>query len=61
MANVTHRPLCGLRLTYPEVRRSKTVGGGNVVGGLGGVSVVGIDVGQQGAHDGRHTGAHVLG
>lgn len=61
MATFTHQALWGLRLTHPEVGCSKTVRGGNVVGCLRGVGVVGIDVRKQGAHDGRHTRAHVLG
>lgn len=46
--------------TDPKVRSSKAVWGRDVVRGLGGVSVVGVDVSQQGAHHCRHTWAHVL-
>lgn len=46
--------------TDPEVGGGKAVGGRHVGGG-GGVRIVGVDVGEQGAHDGWHTGAHVLG
>lgn len=45
--------------TNPKVGGSKPVGGGHVGGG-GGVGVEGVDVGQQGAHDGRDAGTHVL-
>lgn len=46
--------------TDPKVGGSKAVRGGHVGGG-GGVRIVGIDVGKQGAHDGRHPRTHVLG
>lgn len=46
--------------THPKVGRSKAVRCRHVVGGLGCVSIVRIDVRQQGAHDGGHAGAHVL-
>lgn len=46
--------------TDPKVGGSEAVGGGHVGGG-GGVCVVGVDVGEQGAHDGGHPRAHVLG
>lgn len=46
--------------TYPEIGGGKAVGGVGVAGG-GGVGVVGVDVGQQGAHHRWHAGAHVLG
>lgn len=48
--------------THPEVGRGEAVRGGR--GGCGGgrgVSEIGVDVGEQVAHDGRHTGTHVLG
>lgn len=48
--------------THPEVGSSEAVGGGGC--GRGGgcrVRKIGIDVGQQVAHDGRHTGTHVFG
>lgn len=34
---------------------------GRHVGGGGGVRIIGIDVGKQGAHDSRHPRTHVLG
>lgn len=46
--------------TDPKVGGSKAVRGGHVGGG-GGVRIVGIDVGKQGAHDGGHPRTHVLG
>lgn len=46
--------------TYPKVGSGKTVGSRDGRGGRS-VSVKGIDVGQQGAHDGRHARAKVLG
>lgn len=46
--------------THPKVRCSKSIRGRNVVGSLGGVGIVGINVGQQGAHYCRYTRAHVL-
>lgn len=46
--------------TYPEIGGGKALGGVDVAGG-GGVGVVGVDVGQQGAHHRRHPRAHVLG
>lgn len=47
-------------VTHPKVRSGKAVGGRDIVGCLGGVGVVGIDVSQQGTHHCRHTWAHVL-
>lgn len=52
--------MCLAGVTHPKVRSSKAVGGRDVVGGLGGVSVVGVDVSQEGTHHRRHTWAHVL-
>ena len=46
--------------THPKVGGSKAVRGRDIVGCLGGVSVVGVDVGQQRAHHRRNTWAHVL-
>ena len=46
--------------TYPKVGCCKSVAGRDV-GASRGVGVVGIDVGQQGGHVGRHPGAQVLG
>lgn len=46
--------------TYPEIGSGKAVGGRDVGGG-GGVGIVSVDVGQQGAHHCRHPRAHVFG
>lgn len=46
--------------TDPEVGGCEAVRGRHVGGG-GGMRIVGIDVGEQGAHDSRHPGTHVLG
>ena len=47
-------------VTHPEVGGSKSVAGRHVGGGRG-VGVVGVDVGEEGGHVGRHPGAQVLG
>lgn len=47
-------------VAHPKVRSSKAVRGRYVVGCLGGVGVVGINVSQQSTHYCRHTWAHVL-
>lgn len=52
-----HPPAPG---TDPKVGGCEAVGGRHVGGG-GGMCVIGIDVGKQGAHDGRYPGTHVLG
>jgi hypothetical protein len=46
--------------TDPEIRGSEAVRGRHVGGG-GGVCVVGVDVGKQGAHDSGYPRAHILG
>lgn len=46
--------------TDPEIGGSEAVGGRHVGGG-GGMCVVGVDVGKQGAHDSGYPRAHVLG
>ena len=47
--------------TYPKVRSSKAIRGRHLhIGGDSRMSVEGIDVRQQGAHDCRDTRAHVL-
>lgn len=47
-------------VTHPEIGGSEAIRGRDVVGGLSGVGVVGIDVSQQSAHHSRHSRAHVL-
>jgi len=47
-------------LLLAEVGGGEAVGGGDGVGG-GGVGVVGVDVGEEGGHDGGHARADVLG
>lgn len=46
--------------TYAEVGCSKSIGSRNIVGGLGGVSIVSVDVGKQSAHHSRHSRAHIF-
>lgn len=46
--------------TDPEIGGSEAVRGRHVGGG-GGVCVVGVDVGKQGAHDSGYPRAHILG
>lgn len=47
-------------VAHPEIRSSKAVRCRHIVGRLGSVGVVGVDVGQQGAHHRWHTWAHVF-
>ena len=47
-------------VAYPEVGCGESVAGGHVGAG-GGVGVVGVDVGEQRGHVGRHPRAQVLG
>lgn len=47
--------------THPKVGGGKAVRRRDVGGGRGGVGEVGVDVGQQVAHHGRHPWTHVLG
>lgn len=47
-------------VAYSKVWSCKAVRCRNVVGCLGGVGVIGVNVGQQGAHDCRYSGAHVF-
>lgn len=47
--------------THPKVCSSKTIRGRNLhISGDSCVSIEGVDVRQQGTHDGRDTRAHIL-